>query len=93
MARVARWCATRDELRDDLRHYLRVLHKPVISIDDEAVAGDRVWVRMTMRGVDLEAGTPRLMTWLQVFRLDDAGRLAETWLLHATGVDWRVAPR
>jgi SnoaL-like domain len=76
-------------LKEDLRHYFRVLHKPVITVDDQAVAGDRVWMRMTIEGVDLEAGTTRLMTWLQVFRVDDEGRLAESWVLHAAEVDWR----
>ena len=63
----------RDALRDDMRQYFRVLHKPVITVDDQAVAGDRVWTRMTIEGVDLEAGTTRLMTWLQVFRIDADG--------------------
>jgi hypothetical protein len=82
----------RDDLRNDLRHYIRVLHKPVISVDDQAVDGDRVWTRMTIEGVDLEAGEPLLMTWLQVFRVDTDGRIAESWLLHVTGVDWRDTP-
>ena len=47
---------------------------------------------MTIEGVDLEAGTTRVMTWLQVFRIDDDGRLAESWLLHAVGIDWRGTP-
>ena len=47
---------------------------------------------MTIEGVDLAAGTTRLMTWLQVFRIDADGRLAESWLLHAVGVDWRPGP-
>lgn len=79
----------RDALREDLRQYFRVFHKPVITVDDQTVAGDRVWTRMTIEGVDLEAGTTRVMTWLQVFRIDAEGRLAESWLLHAVGVDWR----
>jgi hypothetical protein len=79
----------RDELRDDLRQYFRVLHQPVITVDDQAVAGDRVWTRMTIEGVDLEAGDTRVMSWLQVFRIDDDDRIAESWLLHAVGVDWR----
>ena len=82
----------RDALREDLRQYFRVFHKPVITVDDQAVAGDRVWTRMTIEGVDLEAGTTRVMTWLQVFRIDSEGRLAESWLLHAVGVDWRGEP-
>ena len=83
----------RNGLREDLRQYFRVLHKPVITVDDQAVAGDRVWTRMTIEGVDLEAGTTRVMTWLQVFRVDQEGLLAESWLLHAAGVDWRRAPK
>jgi hypothetical protein len=79
-------------LKDDLRQYFRVLQKPVISVDDQAVAGDRVWMRVTIEGVDFEAGTTRLMTWLQVFRVDDEGRLAESWVLHAADVDWRGEP-
>jgi hypothetical protein len=82
----------RAALRHDLQQYFRVFHKPVISIDDQAVSGDRVWLRMTMEGVDLEAGTTRLMTWLQVFRIDADARIAESWLLHVADVDWRDQP-
>ena len=68
-----------------------MLHHPVISVDDQAVSGDRVWTRLTIEGVDLDVGETRVMTWLQVFRVDADGRLAESWVLHAMGVDWRPA--
>ncbi len=81
---------TREELKADMAQYFRVLHKPTTTVDDRAVAADRVWSRLTSRGVDLETGELRTVTWLQVHRFDDTCRICETWLLYADGVDWNA---
>jgi hypothetical protein len=77
-----------DGLRDDLEQYQRVLHRPQVSVDDIAVAGDKVWTRVTMEGVNLATGDLRTVSWLQVHRLE-GGRIAESWMLYANDIDWR----
>jgi hypothetical protein len=81
---------TRDHagLKDDLAQYFRVLHRPTVTLHDQAEAGDRVWTRLTVEGLNLETGEPRRMSWLQVHRLDHTDRIAETWFLYADGVVW-----
>ena len=78
---------TRDELRDDLRHYQKALGKPVITVHDRVVDGDKVWSRTTMRGANLETGEPRTIDFLQIHRVAD-GKIVEVWTLHATDAHW-----
>jgi hypothetical protein len=70
-----------------LVQYHRVLHKPVTTIDDEAVTGDRIWNRATSRGINLETGDVALVTWFIQHRIAD-GRIAESWIATLGGVDW-----
>lgn len=81
---------TRDHagLREDLTQYWRVLHRPRVSFDDMAVAGDKIWSRVTMEGVNIETGDVRTVSWLQVHRFVD-DRIVESWMLYANDVDWR----
>ncbi len=79
---------TRAEFADDMCRYQRVLHRPVVRIDDQAVNGQKVWSRVTMRGINLETGEPRSVSWLQVHRIDDAGKIAESWVLYTADVAW-----
>lgn len=81
---------TRDHagLCKDLAQYLRVLSHPTVSFDDMAVAGDKVWSRVTMEGVNRETGDVRTVSWLQVHRLA-GGKIVESWMLYANDVDWR----
>ena len=81
---------TRDEVKEDFVQYLRVLRHAVTTIDDQVVSGDRVWSRLTSKGVSPETGEPATVTWLQVNRVAD-GRLAETWVLFARDVNWTEA--
>jgi len=78
---------TRAEVKEDFVQYLRALRHAVTSIDDQTVDGDRVWSRLTSRGVSPETGEPVTVTWLQVNRVT-GGRIAETWVLFARDVDW-----
>ncbi len=75
------------EVREDFVQYQRVIRHAVTTIDDQTVDGDRVWSRLTMRGVNPETGEQTTITWLQVHRVE-GGRLAETWVLFARDVDW-----
>ena len=76
-----------DELKDDLCNYQRALGRPEIEVHDRVVDGDRVWSRVTMRGVSVDAGQPRTLQWLQIHRVVD-GRIAEIWVLYALDVEW-----
>jgi hypothetical protein len=78
---------TRQEVKEDFVQYLRVIRHAVTTVDDQTVDDDRVWSRLTSKGVSAETGDPVTITWLQINRIAD-GRLAETWVLTARDVDW-----
>lgn len=78
---------TRDELRSDLRQYQRALGAPVVTVRDRAVAGDRVWSRVTLSGVSFDTGEPRTIERLSIHRVVD-GHIVEVWTLYATDVEW-----
>jgi ketosteroid isomerase-like protein len=78
---------THAELKHDLCQYQKALGKPVITVHDRAVDGDKVWSRMTMRGANLQTGEPRTIHWIQIHRVAD-GKIVEVWTLHATDVEW-----
>ncbi len=67
--------------------FQRTLYRPVTTIDDRDVAADRIWTRATSRGVNRESGEPTVVTWMLIQRVEN-GRIAETWALTVTGVDW-----
>lgn len=71
----------------EMVQYLRAIHGATTTIDDVATSGDRVWARLTSRGVNLEAEQAVTVTWLAVYRFE-AGRLAESWVLHRPGLEW-----
>lgn len=78
---------TRTQLKDDLRQYQRALGRPVITVHDRLVSGDKVWSRVTMRGASVDTGEPRTMQWIQIHRVE-GDRIAEVWSLYATDVEW-----
>jgi hypothetical protein len=78
---------TRAELKADMVQYQRVLYRPSTTIDDQVVAGDVVWSRLTSRGVNVQTQEPITISWLTVSRVVD-GRIEESWVLHGPGVDW-----
>lgn len=78
---------TRDQLKSDLRQYQKALGKPVIEVRDQAVAGDKVWVRTTLRGANLQSGDLRTVERLMIYRVE-GDRIAEVWALSATDVFW-----
>jgi hypothetical protein len=59
----------------------------VSTVDDVAVAGDRIWGRVTTRGMNLQTGERSVLTWLGSYRLE-GGRFAESWNASLPGVDW-----
>ena len=82
---------THAQVREDLMRYHRVLYRPDITIDDQAVAGGTVWTRLTLRGLNVETEENVVLSWLHVARVVD-GRIAEAWSLSAP-VDWTTPPR
>lgn len=65
----------------------RVLRGAVTTIDDQVVAGDKVWSRATSRGANLTTEDASVITWMVVSRIQD-GRIAETWSATVPGVEW-----
>jgi hypothetical protein len=78
---------TRAAYRARLIELQRTLHRPRTTIDDVAVAADRIWARLTSRGLNLETGERSVLTWMMEFRVV-GDRIAELWVLGANGVDW-----
>lgn len=76
-----------DELKRDLCSYQQILGRPDIEVHERLLDGDRVWSRVTMRGVHTGTGQPRTLQWLQIHRVVD-GRIVELWALYATDVKW-----
>jgi ketosteroid isomerase-like protein len=76
-----------DEYKQKLVQTQRVLRGAVTTIDDEVVAGDKVWSRATSRGVNLDAEHGQVMTWMVIHRIED-GRLAEVWAATLPGIEW-----
>lgn len=75
------------ELKSQLTESLRAFRGESFTVDGLTIDGDMAWVRLTLRGFSLAAMTPMVMTWMAQYRIQD-GRIAETWALHKTGLDW-----
>ena len=78
---------SRAELKKDMVQYQRVLHRPTTTIHDHVVSGDKIWLRATSRGANLETGDTSVVTWLVVHRIVD-GMLAESWSATLSGISW-----
>ena len=72
-----------------LAEFQRVLSHVETTIDDRAVAGDRVWTRATSKGINRETGERSVVTWLIVQRIE-GDRIAEHWVATFTGVNWNA---
>ena len=77
--RVCLWGARRDSC--SAGSIRRAPGEPEIEVHDRVVDGDRVWSRVTMRGVSFETGQPRTVQWLQIHRVVE-GRILG---LHGVG--------
>lgn len=78
---------TRAEFRSRLAAGLSAVRINEVRIDSITETGDTVWARLTLRGVSLASMAPLNVMWLAQYRTDH-GRIAETWALHQTGIDW-----
>lgn len=76
------------DYRSRVKRTRAVLRDAVTTIDDQVVAGDRVWTRATSRGVNLTSIDNAVITWIVIHRIAD-GRIAETWAATVHGVEWK----
>lgn len=58
-----------------------------LEVDDISSEGDKVYAHVRVRGINLTTGDGIVITWLAHYRIHD-GRVAESWSLHQTGLDW-----
>jgi hypothetical protein len=79
---------THQQVKQEIAQSWELLHGARTTIDDQAVAGDRVWTRATMTGVNLQTGQRSVLTWLVIHRVHD-GRFVESWSATIPDVDWR----
>ena len=79
----------RQKFKELMVQYQRVLHGPVTTIDDFTVDGDKLWLRATSKGVNLETNAVSIVTWLLVYRFEE-GHLAEGWVATIPDVDWNA---
>ncbi len=80
---------TLEEYKHRLGQQRQVLRNAVTTIDDQVVAGDKVWTRATSRGVDFTAIDRSVMTWITIHRIE-GDRIAEAWVATLPGVEWEV---
>ena len=66
---------------------VRTIRGTEVEIHDTATAGDIVFARLNLHGVNLSTGNAVKLTWLAHYRIVD-GRVAESWTMHQTGLDW-----
>ena len=77
-----------DEHKKRLRRTREVMRGSVTTIEDQVVAGDRVWTRATSRGVNLSSAENSVICWIVIHRIAD-GKIAETWAATVHGVEWK----
>ena len=81
---------TVEQYRDEIDRYTDLMEGARTTIDDMAVAGDRVWARCTTHTATLASPddlAPLAIAWMIVHRLE-GGRIAESWVLYRAGLDW-----
>lgn len=79
---------TTKELKERLVQLQRVLHRPATTIDDFTLDGDKLWVRATSNGVNLETDAASCVSWMSCYRFRD-GLVVEAWIAAVPDVDWR----
>jgi predicted SnoaL-like aldol condensation-catalyzing enzyme len=79
--------SSRADYKAMLAEFQRTLCRPETTIDDRVVSGDRVWSRVTSRGLNRETGEIAVVTWMLIQRMTGE-RIAEHWVLTVRGIDW-----
>ena len=78
---------TREQLKAEFVQYQRALHSPVTAVDSWASEGDVIFVRATIRGVNIETERSQVMTWMASYRFE-GDRISEGWIATLPDVDW-----
>lgn len=78
---------TRDEYRNRIADALDRSSPVSAHIDALDVVEDRVWARISSTRVAVATHQTMAVTWMQQHRIVD-GRIAETWTLYETGLQW-----
>jgi len=76
-----------DEYAERVASVVEMIRGTRIEFHDVAETADRVWVRLTLHGVNIATSTDTTITWLSVYRINE-GRIAEVWSMHQTDLDW-----
>ncbi|MGI9601305.1 MAG: nuclear transport factor 2 family protein [Acidimicrobiales bacterium] len=66
---------------------IEVIRGTKVVLDDIVTVGETVWARMTLHAVNINMGDQVRITWMGQYRIAD-GKVAESWVLHETGLDW-----
>ena len=77
------------ELEATLSDALRAVRGESFTVDQLTIDGAIAWLRLTLHGMNLANMSPTTITWLAQYRLEN-GRIAETWGLHQSGLDWHL---
>lgn len=72
---------------DHIKSATRTLRGTKVSVVNIASVDDMVYARIHLHAVNLETGNSLRLTWLTQFRIAE-GRIAESWTMHQTGLDW-----
>ena len=74
------FAATLDDVKSFVRSFLTESPAKHVTVEDMIAEGDRVAVRVTVRGTDASTGKPVLTRMLNISRFSD-GKIAEIWQL------------
>ena len=75
------------EYADVIGGAIDVIRGTRVQIDRLDAVGDTVWARMTLHAVNISVGNEVTITWLCQYRIEGE-RIAESWVLHESGLDW-----
>jgi len=76
------------EYVEHMRQATRNVRGTDLRVDQSVEMADRTFIRVTLMGVNITSGDPVMITVVGEYRLNE-GRIAESWSMHQTGLDWR----
>jgi len=84
---------TPQQYADTLASAIETIRGTAVTVDDLHVAddaqsdGSMVMARLTLDACNMTTGDPVRIAWLAHYRVVH-GQVAESWVLHETGLDW-----
>ncbi|MBT5137886.1 MAG: nuclear transport factor 2 family protein [Acidimicrobiaceae bacterium] len=76
------------EYVEHMRQATRNVRGTDLRVDQSVEMADRTFIRVTLMGVNITSGDPVMITVVGEYRLNE-GRIAESWSMHQSGLDWR----